>query len=100
MLYAELSTLKIDIYAYVEFKFKIETEDLEIPIPINIRVDLVKELFEGFNKTIYEITTKNITLFISVLPTKFTSFALGPFGLGISFYLSAIEDEEKEKLYL
>ena len=68
-LYAELSTLKTDIYAYVEFKIPIKIK--KINIPLVVRVDLVKELFEGFKETIYEITPKNITLFISVLSSKF-----------------------------
>ena len=63
-LYSEISSLKIDAYIYIEFKFKIEK------IPISIRVDLVKELFEGFKYTIYEISSKNTKLFISTLASK------------------------------
>ena len=63
-LYSEISSLKIDAYIYIEFKFKIEK------IPITIRVDLVKELFKGFNYTIYEISSKNTKLFISTLASK------------------------------
>ena len=63
-LYSEVSTLKIDVYIYIEFKFEI----------IAIRVDFVKELFEGYNYKIYEISPKNIKLFISTLASKLLLF--------------------------
>ena len=70
-LYSEISSLKIDTYIYIEFKYKI----------LSIRVDLVKELFEGFKYTIYEISPKNTKLFISTLASKLLIILLPP-GLG------------------
>ena len=69
-LYSEISSLKIDAYIYIEFKIIIK----EKIIPITIRVDLVKELFEGFKYTIYEISPKNTKLFISTLASKLLIF--------------------------
>ena len=67
-LYSEISTLKIDVYIYIEFKFEIKIKNIKIPM--TIRVDFVKELYEGFKYKIYEITPKNTKLFISTLASK------------------------------
>jgi len=69
-LYSEISSLKIVLYIYFEYKYKGK-------IPITIRIDLVKELFKGYNYTIYEITPKNVPLFYSTLATKYLIFGLG-----------------------
>ena len=83
-LYSEISSLKIDAYIYIEFKIIIK----EMIIPITIRVDLVKELFEGFKYTIYEISPKNTKLFISTLASKLLIF-FPPGNLGKIAFVSS-----------
>jgi len=48
---------------------------------------LVKELFKGYNYTIYEITPKNVPLFYSTLASKILIFDLGYDVLLVSSYI-------------
>ena len=75
-LYSEISSLKSGFYIYIEFKFTIII--YKDKFPIHIRIDLVKEFFEGYKYTIYEITIKNTILFYATLSSKILLMIISP----------------------